>query len=595
MSRGLCYLLCVTCLMGALPALIRAAGPPTAGSADAPGEPVSAARGTPSFEVQGEEPAQGTAGTYFKPLSDPGDDAAPFSDTAGETIELGQESDGVPAQPAAFQPSAGTPPAGAGYAPAAPPAPAAPAAPSAAKPPVQPWKLLFFDNDFSYKKDPKHTHLLGEELKELPLDCVPIVKRLPQPSWISYGGEVRYRLMDERNRLRPGGPAHADYDLWRWRQYLDFHVCDEFRLYVEMIDASMNRNPLPTTGIDVNRWDIQNVFADIKVGERDGKPIYFRVGRQELLYGSQRLISPLDWANTRRNFEGLKLFSKGEAWDVDAWLTRPVNTATPGDGPLATFQNHFDSPNQDHVFAGAWGTYKGVKDHLFDVYYLFDDNKVPVSAGFPGGTRNTLGGRWLGNRPVLDVCGEASRIYHGEFEGGYQVGNDFGKDVQAGFFVGGVGHTWQKAPWQPNLWLYYDWASGSQNLAGSRTNTFNQQYGLTHAYFGLIDNIARQNISDLNWRATVKPTKDLNCQVAMHFFELANKNDVLYTITGAPLGKPNTGTTVGQELDLLGTYVYSPNFNVQAGYFWFWNGSFIQNNAPRGMAEMFYVQTTLSY
>ena len=543
-----------------------------------------------SLPIHAQQPADRIAAEQPEPAF-PLNDADSDSDAAGSDTELNQEFDGIPAEPTAFQPGAATP----GYGAAAPAASPPPARPAAPKPPPQPWKPQFFDNDFSYKKDPAHKHLIGEELKELPLSDLPVLNCLPEPSWISYGGEVRYRLMDERNRLRPGGPAQSNYDLWRWRQYVDFHVSDDFRVYVEMIDAQMNRNDLPTTGIDVNRWDLQNIFVDVRVGERDGKPIWLRVGRQELLYGSQRLVSPLDWANTRRNFEGIKLFSKGDDWDLDAWLTRPVNTATPGDGPVSRFKNHFDSPNQDHVFGGAWATYKGVKDHTFDFYYLFDNSKVVFTPGAPGGTRNTLATRWLGNRPVLDCDGDVSRIYHGEVEGGYQVGNDFGKDVQAGFIVVGAGHTWQKAPWQPNIWFFYDWASGSQDPAGGTTNTFHQQYGLVHAYLGLIDNIARQNISDINWRATVKPSKELSLQAAMHYFDLANQNDVLYTITGAPLGTPNTGQQVGQELDLLATYVVNPNFNVQAGYFWFWNGSFIRNNAPRGMGEMFYLQTTFSY
>jgi hypothetical protein len=52
---------------------------------------------------------------------------------------------------------------------------------------------------------------------------------------------------------------------------------------------------------------------------------------------------------------------------------------------------------------------------------------------------------------------------------------------------------------------------------------------------------------------------------------------------------------VGEEIDLVGTYVFTPNFNVQIGYFWFWNGPVIQNNSPRGTAEQLYVQTTFSY
>ena len=51
-----------------------------------------------------------------------------------------------------------------------------------------------------------------------------------------------------------------------------------------------------------------NLFADIKLGQFLNGPAYLRVGRQELLYGSQRLISTLDWVNTRRTFQGIKGF-----------------------------------------------------------------------------------------------------------------------------------------------------------------------------------------------------------------------------------------------------------------------------------------------
>src|SRR5262249_9565282 len=145
----------------------------------------------------------------------------------------------------------------------------------------------------------------------------------------------------EDMRLRPLNPGQvpgrSTYDLIRWRQYLDLKYRDEFRVYVEMIDASIFNNELAVTGIDKNRWDLQNAFFDLKVLERDDKPVYFRYGRQELLYGApvpmvspgQQVISPLDWGNTRRNFEGFKLFSKGDTWDIDLFAVRPVNTGSP--------------------------------------------------------------------------------------------------------------------------------------------------------------------------------------------------------------------------------------------------------------------------
>ncbi len=517
----------------------------------------------------------------------PSDVGSPKNEDSQATVE--------PAQyPAA---TGGTPPA-------APNAASAPAAGAAAPPkkkqPVQPWKPLYFDNDFSDKKDPEHDYLFGEEAKDLPLDDFGPLDFLPDPTKLSAGGEVRFRQMDEMNRLRPGAPARGDYQLWRWRQYVNVQVSDWLRFYVEGIDASMDNNPLPVTGIDVNRWDLQNYFVDVRFADLCDRPIWFRAGRQELQYGSQRLVSALDWANTRRNFEGFKFFMPGSDWDFDLWFTRPVNTATPGDGPISVFASHFDSPNMNHTFSGAWFAYKAVKEQTIDLYWLWDWNSqfaAPGFAGatnFTGGNRHTLTSRWIRNFPVMDGD-EVLSTWHAEVEGGYQFGQDFTKNVNAGFVTAGAGHTLNSFPWQPNLWLYFDYASGSGNPNGGTTNTFAQQYGLTHAYFGQIDNIARQNIIDYNLKFTVKPFTPFWFQTQYHYFDLANSHDTLYTITGQPFGTPNKGTHVGEEIDLVGNYDFTPNFSLQIGHFWFWNGPVIQNNSPRGTGEELYVQTTFRY
>ncbi len=497
-----------------------------------------------------------------------------------------------------------------------PPAPAASKPAGPPKPPPQPWKPVFFDNDFSYKKTP-HTHLFGEDFKNVPLDGV-LPWDIAEDTQISVGGELRHRYMDERNRLRApfGAGGHSTYDLLRWRNYLDLKHSDWVRVYVEMIDASIDNNELPVTGIDENRWDLQNAFVDLKVLERDDKPVWFRVGRQELLFGSQRLVSPLDWANTRRNFEGLRLNSPGTTWDLDAWLVNPVNTGTFGAGGGAgpglgvnKNDNQFDSPQRDIVFGGAWGTYKGIKDHTIDTFFLFNhyDRFFPGGVGFdpapvvppplnnsfPLGDRYTLGSRWQGTFPADG----GARAYLTDVEGGYQFGSDRSGSVQAGFFTAGLGHAWKSVKWEPTIWGFYDWASGDDNPTDGVNNTFFQQYGLVHAYLGLIDNVARQNISDINYRVSVKPTKKLQLQAAQHFIQLANENDALYTITGQKFGSPGGhGSDIGQELDLLATYTINQNVSIEAGQFWFWYGDYIHDVQPaRQDARQFYVQTTFRY
>ncbi len=481
------------------------------------------------------------------------------------------------------------------------PAPVAPK-PPAAKAPPQPWKLLYFDNDFSYKKDSNHTPIFGEAWKDVPLECL-FPCDVPEDTRISAGGEIRWRFMDEVNRLRPpyNAPGRSVYDLVRWRNYLDLKHSDWVRVYVEMIDAGIYNNDLPTTGIDANHWDLQNAFVDLKVLERDDKPVWLRVGRQELLFGSQRLISPLDWANTRRNFQGIRLNSPGTTWDLDAWLTNPVNTATIGDGGgvgptlgVNYLDYRFDPPNRNITFGGGYATYKGIKNHIIDTYLLwaYYDGAFPGGAGFPIGNRLTYGHRWAGTFNVDD----GTRAWLTDVEGGYQFGNNQGQSVQAGFVAAGLGHQWKNVMWEPTLWGFFDYATGDGNPTDNVNNTFFQYYGLVHAYMGLIDNLARQNLNDVNWRLQLKPTQKVNLQVAQHFFQLANTNDKLYTVGGQQFSPvTNQGSQIGSELDLLAIYNVNPNLSLEMGYFQFWYGDYIDNVSPRGNAEQFYVQTTFRY
>ena len=72
---------------------------------------------------------------------------------------------------------------------------------------------------------------------------------------------------------------------------------------------------LPQLATDVNHSDILNAFRGYQA-RRVQRSSHLNVGRQELLYGSQRLISAgFDWANTQRAFDGGKIFWHGDSWD----------------------------------------------------------------------------------------------------------------------------------------------------------------------------------------------------------------------------------------------------------------------------------------
>lgn len=461
--------------------------------------------------------------------------------------------------------------------------------PLSTKPATNPYKGLFFNNTFgAYLSNPSSPPLLGERLKMMCFgdECAPHI--------LSVGGEIRHRWMHEQNRLRPGGPALTDYNLWRYRQYFDLQLNDSLRFYVEMLDGSIFDNDLPATPIDINRWNLQNAFVDIKLNEWGGDPAYFRYGRQELLYGAQRLVSPLDWSNIRRNFEGFKYFHHSDSVHIDAFVTNPVNGSA-GNGPLSELDNGRDKPDTSVTFSGVYLTFLSDSPQVLDLYYLWLRDET-VTPNRPDGSRHTIGTRFKKTSEIQNECCEVSRIWDFETETAYQFGNDNGQRVSAGFFTSILGHTWKTLPWQPRLSGLFYWGSGNQNPAGGTNNTFNTLFPLGHAYWGIIDNLTGQNLYDYSLQMNLKPAKKLDFVGAFHWFEKATSNDFLYNVAGAPVGTTGGSRDIGQELDMIATYTFNPNFNIQAGYSWFWYGSFVGTNIPpRNTATQFYVQTTLRF
>ena len=190
------------------------------------------------------------------------------------------------------------------------------------QPPKQPWPPIspdtfsFFDADFRYLDNPKNKQHDW-------LDCL---KRIhPNDCWLlSFGGEERFQYKHEiANGFRMNGQDNT-YQLNRTRLYADVWYRDYFRVYAEYIDAQAMNEQIKPLPIDIWKNSFLNLFTDIKLFTYNNNPVYFRGGRQELLYGSQRLISPLDWANTRRTFEGYKGFYRSAKFDLDAFWVRPV-------------------------------------------------------------------------------------------------------------------------------------------------------------------------------------------------------------------------------------------------------------------------------
>jgi len=424
-------------------------------------------------------------------------------------------------------------------------------------------KAVFYDNDFSYLLSPETESVyLGDGFKRLCLGpCITY----------DVGGQLRLRYHGERN-MRGLGLTGRDDDflLYRTRLYTNVEIAERFRFYFEGIDAVSNYEDYPPRAIEENRADVLNLFGDVQIWEGAAGKLGARLGRQELIYGAQRTVSPLDWANTRRTFEGYKLLWQGQQWNVDAFWVRPVTVNA----------KKFDSPDYDQEFWGAYATRKLGGRRTWDVYYLRLENE-----------REDFEFDTLGTR----LAGEAG-LWGYEAELDLQLGKYQGRDHQAGSWTLGLGRKFPELPWSPALWAYYDWASGSR----TQGNGYHHLFPLAHKYLGYMDLFGRRNIESPNVQLTLSPCERLKLAAWYYVFFLESTKDVPYTVAMSPFngGNPPADSYLGQELDLTATWTLSPRSDLLFGYSHFFAGDYYKDTPGlvyRGDADFFYAQFTLNF
>lgn len=425
----------------------------------------------------------------------------------------------------------------------------------------------FFDYDFRYLEDPANTQT----------DWSDFYKRVrfgEDDSWLfSTGGQTRYRYHQELNSRLSG--RNNQYHLFQTRAYGDLWYRDHIRLFAEFLYADSYGADLPPLLIDDTGPDILNAFLDVKVGEIDEVPVYVRGGRQELSFGSQRLISALDWANTRRTFQGVSVHRYSPKFDVDVFWVQPV----------IPNPNQFDSVNTDLDFFGVWSTFKPRPGSGFDLYLLNLNSEMPASAGDTG----TLGSRYYG-----DIKGQ----FLFDAEGMVQWGDRARRTISAQSATGGLGWCFKDVPWRPTVWGYYDFASGDVDPTDGRNQTFNQLFPFGHYYHGYLDLVARQNIHDLNFQLAVTPMPWIYALVQYHMFELDTARDALYNAGGAPIRQDVTGragTSVGNELDFFINFRLTQHQNWLIGYSKLFAGDFLQATGAGTSPELLYTQYSLRW
>ncbi len=414
------------------------------------------------------------------------------------------------------------------------------------------YKDPFYMNDFSYLSNPAYKgYHLGEGLKQLSFG---------NHRKLDVGGQYRLRYHHEVN-MRGAGLTGRDDDflLNRTRLYFDLRMSQRVRLFAEMLHAGSAYENFAPRLIEEQRLEPQNLFTDVVVLDSSAGKLTARGGRQELLIGAQRLISPLDWANTRRTFDGGKLTWKNDDRTTDFLLFHPQKIQP----------SRFDSINDTQLLYGVYNSNTTFENGPIDTYYLGFEDDVTLARV------HTIGAL---------IKGEADGIlWDNEF--GYQFGRNPDRSSISAYAVTlGLGRR-LRGESKPTLWMYYDWASGDDSVG----NGWNHLFPLGHRYNGFMDLFGRRNLHDINALFMVNPTKKLTVLAWYHYLTLSNKNQGPYNINMWAFNPGGTvgGRELGHEIDLLATRKLNPRSDILVGYSHFFTGNYYSTSTTATGAALF--------
>jgi hypothetical protein len=396
--------------------------------------------------------------------------------------------------------------------------------------------------------------------------------------WLDVGGQVRGRY--EAWKDQTVGAVRGDDSWWlaRLRAHADLHLGCGFHLFAEGIYADADGRDAGPRPVDENHGDFLNLFAEGR-GTVGCDVAGVWVGRDELLFGKQRLVGPLDWANTRRTFDGAGGWIRGCTWRLDAFYVQPV-LVEPDEG---------DEADDNTDFAGVHYLNTAGGDRVWEAYALYLHRDVATWAKVADEeTRWTVGGTCRG--PI----GWTRFDY--ETEVSAQFG-EFGRDsIAAGQAT--VEFGWKPcACWEPRIALGADWASGDTDGPGGDVGTFNQLFPTGHLWFGWADLIGRQNVVAGRLTVTAKPTPKLFLRADLHAFWRASTDDGVFTAGGGVL-RPAGGAdarAVGTEVDLQAKYTIDRHLELEAGWGHFMPGAFLNDTGAHEDTDFVYAMATFTF
>jgi len=413
---------------------------------------------------------------------------------------------------------------------------------------------LRYEDDFSYLK---HDTTLGpyQRLKFIPLNEKKDV-------YLSLGGDMRYQYYNIKNENWGDIENDKDgYSLSRFLAHVDVHVQDSFRFFFQIQSSNVSGRIDPDP-IDHNPLDVHQAFFDLQLLKSRENQIIFRFGRQEMRYGSQRLVSVRELPNSRRAFDGAKFILRHNDLAMNFFYTHPVANNE------GSFDDHF---NKNTKF---WGSYNVLTNIPFienlDFYYLGIWKRHAVFDDAEGSElRHSLGTRiWNHN---------SSLLY--DIEGVYQFGTLRTSKIKAWTISASLSQKLEKVKFSPVLGLKTELISGNKHYDDQVLETFNAMFPMG-AYFGLAALIGPANLFDFHPSVDFELAPKISFAFDYDLFWRLSRNDGIYNVNVQLIysGKDSENKFIGSQYTCELKYEPTQFLTLKMEGTCFNSGSFIKES-----------------
>jgi hypothetical protein len=433
-------------------------------------------------------------------------------------------------------------------------------------------KSIRWEEDYSYLGlDSGVTKSFFDPIKFIPLSN-------NHKSYLSIGGELRYQYeYVHHSNWGEGLQDKNGYLLQRYMLHTDWHLGKNLRLFGQLKSGIASGKAIGPDPPDEDQLDVHQAFAELSFVPSNLQ-ITLRLGRQEMSYGSSRLVSVREGPNVRQSFDAGKLIIKGRNWHSDAFLSRPVETN----------RGIFDDGSEQNIL--FWGVYTsketpGILKGNMDLYYFgLEDKNAQFEQGPARELRHSVGMRLWSNQTSLNYNLEAV----------YQMGKYGSGNIRAWTASAELTYEFSGLPLAPSLNLKTEIISGDRNPKNPVLQTFNPLFP-KGAYFGQVALIGPANLIDFHPSLALHPIKNLELISDWDFFWRESPKDGLYGVPYVLIRESSNSRAsyIGDQLTFEANWQLNRHLQLEAFYTLFRAGDFIeQTGAGKNLT---YLSTRITF